>query len=317
MNLKPAWIPPMLATLIDKPFDSDEWLFEIKWDGYRTLAYTDKKEVHLYSRNHHSFNTIFEPIVEALQALKVDAIFDGEVVALDKEGISRFELIQNIRKGAKACFYYIFDLLYYDGKDMLDVPLIERKDLLKQILKKAKSPLLHFSDHVESKGIAFFKAAGKKHLEGIMGKKKNSLYVSKRSAEWVKIKTKNRHEMVIGGFTEPKGSRKHFGALLLGIPSDEGLQYVGDVGTGFDEKTLDAVFHKLRPLIQKQSPFITTPKSRAKATWVKPKLVCEVSFTEWTTDHKLRHPVFHGLRIDKSASEITEEVKNEYKSPDK
>lgn len=178
----------MLATLIDKPFDSDEWIFEIKWDGYRVLAYTDKKSVNLYSRNHNSFNTLFHTILEALKTLKIDAILDGEVVALDSKGISRFELLQNIREGTHACYYYIFDLLYFEGKDLRSLPLIERKEILKNILKKTKSPLLRFSDHVERRGIDFFREVSKRHLEGIIGKKRIAAMFQKEVLRGSKLK---------------------------------------------------------------------------------------------------------------------------------
>lgn len=306
----PSWISPMLAKLIDKPFDSPDWLFEIKWDGFRILSFVDKSNVRLLTRNQNLYNNVYPIVVEALQALKTEAIFDGEVVAIDKHNKVNFQLLANYQNNSDVLLcYYIFDILYYKGRDLRDLPLIERKEILKGILAKADSDVLRFSDHVENDGIKLFKQAEKKGLEGIIGKDKNSTYVSRRTSDWVKIKTSLRQEAVIGGFTQPKGSRSHFGALLLGIynPKKE-LEYIGHVGGGFDTKSLANVYAKLKPLIQKKCPFKTCPKGNDVITWVKPKLLCEVSFAEWTTDRKIRQPIFHGLRADKKSTEVKMEI---------
>ncbi len=304
------FIPPMLATSVDEPFNSEDWLFEIKWDGYRALAFINHEAVQLKSRTKQSWNKKFPLVVQDLEQIKGQAIFDGELVVLDPKGKSQFQLMQNYQKEGKgALFYYVFDLLYKDGYDLRQLPLIERKKILKQYLKDLALPLIRFSDHVITEGKPFFKEALKAHLEGIIGKKLASSYQSKRSREWVKIKTILRQEVVIGGFTAPRGSRKNFGALLVGVYNEKKqLVYAGHVGGGFDVKLLQAVHDKLKPLIQKASPFEKTPKPNAPVTWVKPKLVCEVSFTEWTQENIMRHPIFYGLRIDKHPQSVTKEA---------
>lgn len=303
----PGFIKPMLATLIDKPFDDPEWLFELKWDGYRTLAYLDHG-VQLYSRNEHSFNELFPDIVEELEKWKMEAIFDGEVVILNEKGLPSFQLMQNYKTTRQGqAHYFIFDLLFFNGKDYRNEPLVERKKILRKVLKK--SSLISLSEDIEEKGILFFKKAEKIHLEGLVGKRMSSFYVSKRSSDWVKIKTQNRQEVVIGGFTEPRGSREGFGALLVGVYDEEGhFNFVGHVGTGFDDKLLRELHQKMVKLKIAKSPFDNNVKLNMPATWIKPKLLCEVSFTEWTQDNIMRHPVFEGLRMDKEAKEVKKEV---------
>ncbi len=299
-------IRPMLATLIDKPFDKKGWLFEIKWDGYRAIAIKNKT-IELRSRNQKSLNSKFPSIAAALKKLPGEMVLDGEIVVLDKKGKSNFQLLQNYqRKPEGALYYCIFDVLSYKGKDLTGMPLIQRKALLKKILTKQSSPL-RFSDHIEEKGKAFFRLAAKQGLEGIMAKKEDSPYEFRRSKDWLKIKTKWRQEVVIGGYTEPKGSRKRFGALLLGVYDKGNLRYVGHVGGGFDEKLLEEIYKQLGELITTKCPFITAPKPNTPATWVKPKLVCEVAFAEWTSDGKMRQPIFQGMRIDKNAKDVVRE----------
>jgi bifunctional non-homologous end joining protein LigD len=304
----PGFIKPMLATLVKEPFDSDEWLFEIKWDGYRALAYLDKK-VALFSRNEKTFNQLFNSIVEDLSKLKAQAIMDGEVVVLDKEGKSDFQQMQNYQKTLHgSLYYYVFDLLYLNGQDLRELPLTERKQILKALIEGSSLSRTRYSDHIIGKGKAFFHAAAKKHLEGIMAKKMDSIYVSKRSRDWLKIKTSMRQETVIGGFTQPHGKRKHFGALLLGVYDDQKkFAYIGHVGTGFDTKLLESLYKKMQPLITSKCPFKNIPKSHAPAIWLKPSLVAEVSFEEWTKDGILRQPVFQGLRMDKKAITVKKE----------
>ncbi len=304
----PSFVKPMLATLVEEPFDSNEWLFEIKWDGYRALARIDKN-VQLYSRNEKSFNEQFSSVVQDLAKLKVQAFLDGEIVVLDKAGKSHFQLMQNYQRTKKGIlYYYVFDLLFLDGKDLRELPLIERKRLLKNLLESVPLSIVRYSDHVESKGKAFFREAEKNELEGIMAKKMDSIYLSKRSREWLKIKTHKRQEAVIGGYTEPRGGRKNFGALLLGLYDDKkNFNYIGHVGGGFDTKLLKELHTKMQKLIRTKCPFKTVPKTNTPAIWLKPQLVCEVTFGEWTNDGRMRQPIFEGLRMDKKASSVKKE----------
>lgn len=304
----PTITQPMLATLTDEAFDRKNWLFEIKWDGYRSLATIKKGKVKLESRNHNSFNSLFPLIVDELSSYSNDAILDGEIVILDKQGKTNFQLMQNYQRNQEGrVIYYVFDLLYLNGHDLRKLPLFERKVILKQFLEDLSQPDILYSDHIEDKGKAFFKAAKKLHLEGIMAKDGQSSYQMKRSNSWLKIKTHLEQEFVIGGFTQPRGSRSKFGALLLGVYKEGKLHYAGHVGGGFTEDILAEIYDKLIPLIQDHSPFTKTPKPNTQVTWVKPKLICQVSFAEWTSDNILRQPIFKGLRIDKKPSEVKRE----------
>lgn len=308
MHKIPNFIPPMLVTLIKQPFDDENWIFEIKFDGYRALAFINHKHVQLKSRNNHIWNQKFPSIIDSLAKIDSQVIFDGELVVLDSQGKSHFELMQNYQKEHKgSLYYYVFDLLYKDGKDLRDLPLIERKVLLEKMLKKLSLPQVLFSQHLFKKGKSFFKQAAKAHLEGIIGKRALSTYQSGRSLDWVKMKNILRQEVVIGGFTPPRGSRKKFGALLIGaFNSQKELEFIGRVGGGFDAALLKEVYDQLKPLIQQKTSFKTQPK--IQATWVKPQLVCEVHFTEWTKNNHMRHPIFQGLRIDKRAKDVTKEI---------
>lgn len=306
----PSFIAPMLATLVKEPFSDDEWLFEIKWDGYRALAFIDRGKVQLISRTQHVWNQIFPTIVNSLEKMEGQVILDGEIVVLDSKGRSNFQLLQTFQKeGNGTLCYTVFDILYKDGKDLREIPLIERKKILTEYLNRYPPTNIHFSDHIIGRGEAFFHEASKAKLEGIIGKRLTSTYQSRRSDEWVKIKTKQRQEVVIGGFTAPRGSRKRFGALLVGIYNDKNeLQYAGHVGGGFNSKLLDDVYEKLEPLIRKTSPFKESPKPNAPVTWVKPLLVCEVAFAEWTKDDIMRQPIFQGLRVDKTPKKVKKET---------
>lgn len=300
-------VKPMLAMLGEDPFDGKEWLFETKYDGFRTIAYIQDDKVKLESRNELSFNHLFPEIVKELKELHVDAILDGEVVVLDKKGRSSFQGMQNIRIKPEEVYYYVFDILYLNGYDLRNQPLIKRKDLLKELL-----PLKHvlYSTHILYKGKKAFQAATKNGEEGIIAKKIESLYEGKRSSDWIKIKSHLSQEAVICGFTEPRGSRKKFGALILGVYRGGVLEYIGHTGGGFDASSLEAVYNKMKPLIQTQCPFINPPKPNAPVTWVKPKLVCDVTFGQWTSEGIMRQPIFKGLREDKSTKEVGREMEN-------
>ena len=297
----------MLATLTDEPFDSPEWVFEVKWDGYRAIAQKGN-EVRLLSRNNQLFNAKFPSIAQELKKISRKFLLDGEIVILDKQGRSHFQLLQNYqRRKVGTPYYYLFDILSYEGKDLTSLPLLERKKILQKLLKSAKPKFLRFSDHVQEKGKAFFKKATSMGLEGIIAKRADSTYQHRRSRDWLKIKGRPRQEVVIGGFTAPRGSRKKFGALLVGVYEKEKLRYVGHVGGGFNEKSLVEVDHQLRKRIQKRCPFSQTPHPNAPVTWVKPELVCEVAFAEWTEEGILRQPIFEGMRTDKSPKKVVRE----------
>jgi bifunctional non-homologous end joining protein LigD len=303
----PHDIKPMLASLVEEAFDRDDWLFEIKWDGYRAIAEVTTDKVRLYSRNHKSFENRFAPIFTALGDLGHEAVLDGEVVVLDKDGRSQFQLLQYYQKsGIGNLQYFVFDLLYLDGRDLRSLPLRERKALLAGVLKDV--PNVRVSEHIEKRGIDFFRAAAKQGLEGIIGKDGNSPYrEGTRNLDWVKIKTSQRQEAVIGGFTAPRGSRAGLGALVLGVYEGDQLVYIGHTGGGLDTQGLEDLRERLDPLIQKECPFEKKPKTNAPVQWVKPRLVCEVRFQEWTGDGRMRQPIFVGLREDKPARQVKRE----------
>ncbi|MFL5339649.1 MAG: DNA ligase D [Gemmataceae bacterium] len=306
--LKPRHVvKPMLATLVEAPFDRAGWLFEVKWDGYRAIAEVRRGAVALYSRNQLSFERRFAPIVESLRKLGHDAVLDGEVVAVDEKGRSRFQLLQNYQKtGQGALRYIVFDLLSLDGRDLRREPLTSRKERLRKLVNKLPNVLL--SEHVEEEGIAFFQAAVAQGLEGIMAKDGASPYrEGARGGEWLKIKTRQRQEAVIGGFTEPRGSRQDLGALVLGVYDGDELVYIGHTGGGFNTGSLADVRARLQPLMRRSCPFAKKPKTNAPVHWVEPELVCEVLFQEWTEDGRMRQPIFVGLREDKSARDVRRE----------
>lgn len=303
-------IEPMLATLVERAFNDVDWIFEIKWDGYRCIAYKGTK-VDLRSRGKKSFNTAYPIISEELKKIEGTFVVDGEIVALDSKGKPKFQLLQNYKKSpvGNLC-YYVFDLLFLNGKDLREYALIERKELLKKLIGKKQKHIM-YNDHVDAKGIPFFKASIKQGLEGIIAKKKESTYRSGRGKDWLKIKGHNRQEVVIGGFTEPRGSRSKFGALLVGVYDQGDLIYSGHVGGGFDEKMLKDIHKKLEKLVTKKCPFLTPPVPNMPVQWVKPQLVCEVKFSEWTGDHIMRQPIFEGLRVDKKPKEVVKETPQE------
>ncbi|NCI45914.1 DNA ligase D [Sediminibacterium soli] len=298
----PQPFKPMLATRVSEAFDKKDWLYEIKWDGYRAVAYLHKGRVSLYSRNLLSFNSKFAPVVQALEAWKTDAVLDGEIVALDTKGQPSFQLLQNHQNENRQFAYYVFDIVWYQGRDLTDLGLLERKSILETLLP-AGDEVIRYSSHVTEKGKAFFDAAVKHGLEGVMAKKADSGYTkNRRSGDWLKIKNDQRLEAIICGFTRPRNSRSYFGAVILGRYQGSKLVYIGHSGSGFTGETLKDMAARFKPLIRKTSPFAEVPKTNMPVTWLKPELVCEVKFTEWTGDQVLRHPIFLGLREDKNAA---------------
>ncbi len=316
----PTGIKPMLATLVDAPFDDDQWQYEVKWDGYRALAFVTKGNVELLSRNNKSFNDKFYPIYDLLREWKINAVLDGEILVLNEKGISQFGALQNWRSEADGeLVFYVFDLLWYDGKNLMDLPLYQRQAILNEVLP-ADDDRVRLGKVFKASGIDFFAAAEKMGLEGIIAKKIESTYASdRRSKEWLKIKVSKRQEVVIAGFTKNEDTSKAFSSLLLGVYENKNLQYVGKVGTGFSDKLQKTMMAQFMPLIIKESPFDELPDvnkpsrfrpnpPKAKATWLKPELVCEVAFTEVTDDGVFRHPSFQGMREDKKAKEVIREM---------
>jgi bifunctional non-homologous end joining protein LigD len=315
----PTMIQPMLATITAESFDNPDWLFEIKWDGYRAIAFIEEGRARLVSRNQNELTSQFPELAALPKYAKAErAILDGEIVALDDEGRPSFSLMQQrtgFQPGKRRVpgrsgvpiIYYAFDLLYLDGFDLRRVTLERRKELLQERIKPGE--LVHYSDHVAEKGLDLFQAAKQRGLEGIVAKKRNSCYEEKRSRDWLKIKITQRQECVIGGYTDPEGSREYFGALVLGLYDRQGrLIHVGQAGTGFDHKALKEMFARLQPLKTKQNPFYGSLGGLRKVQFVRPELVAEIKFSEWTHETadgglKLRAPVFMGLRADKSAQE--------------
>lgn len=308
-------VKPMLATLVKEPFDDPDWLFETKWDGFRAIGAWDGKKAELYSRNGNDFSQKYPPVFEALSKLKHQLVIDGEIVAVDSEGHARFEWLQDWghdptglpagRQGKLT--YFVFDLLWCDGHDLRGWPLDQRKAMLKKVLPR--SPTIRFSDHIKGQGKAFFKTAQNTRLEGIMAKLSTSPYrTGVRSRDWLKIKTHLRQEVVIGGFTEPRGSRKYLGALILGVYEKGKLVYVGHGGSAMPTDQLKALRRRLNKLEIKDPPFDTPIKPNAPVHWVQPKLVAEVSFAEWTADGRMRQPIFVGLRPDKIPTQVHREL---------
>lgn len=304
----PRNVSPMLAVRAPAAFDREEWLFEVKWDGYRAIAEIERGQVRLYSRRANDFTGKYPSVVEALRNIRHDAVIDGEIVAVNEKGVAGFQRLQDWanKKNGGNLLYVAFDILYLDGRDLRGLPLRERKEILRTVTEGTAG--IQFSDHVEGQGKAFFAAARRQGLEGVMAKDGASPYrAGRRSDEWQKIKILNRQEAVIGGFTAPRGGRTHLGALVLGVYEGGRFVYIGHTGGGFDEKSLRALRARLDPLVQKKSPFARVPGTNAPATWVRPELVCEVKFQEWTADGHMRQPIFLGMRDDKDPRSVIRE----------
>jgi bifunctional non-homologous end joining protein LigD len=334
----PAFIEPMKATLIDAPFDRQGWLFEIKWDGYRAIATIGvqhplhgqsrdplrgcpglparqsakegRNSVRLYSRNDKTMNEQFKPIVDELARLPFEGVLDGEVVALDKSGRADFQLLQNyLRSGKGSLVYYVFDILHYNGHDLMDLPLARRKAILRRVLPAR--PHIKLSEHVETDGTGLFAAARQNGVEGIVAKDAKSPYrPGSRGREWLKVKALLRQEAVIGGFTRPRGRRAGFGSLVLGAYEDGGrLAYIGHSGGGFSEGQLEELHARLKDLSVKEPPFAgKPPASDMPVTWVEPAIVCEIKFSGWTDEGLMRQPVFLGLREDIDPADVRREI---------
>jgi bifunctional non-homologous end joining protein LigD len=304
----PVGIRPMLATLVGEPFNRHGWLFEIKWDGYRCMAEIRKSGVHLYSRNGKRLDQVFAPLVASLQSLPFEALLDGEVVVVDEAGRANFQMLQSYLSSALGnLVYYVFDVLYLDGRDLKSLPLMRRKEILRQILRD--TPFVKFSSHIETEGTSLFRAAVENGVEGIVAKDGKSPYrPGYRGREWLKVKTYERQEAVIAGFTEPRGGRKGFGSLVLGVYEDGRLRYIGNTGGGFTDQNLSSLRARLQVLAQPESSFEPPPKTDMEVTWVQPEIVCEVRFAEWTREGLMRHPVFLGLREDRHPTDVHRET---------
>ena len=316
----PAKVQPMQAVLGDKPFSSPDFIYEVKFDGVRALAFLrDDGQASLISRNQKDLTSRFPELADiGAHFLAGELIVDGEIVAVDERGISRFQLLQsrinlsgavNIEQAARStpAYYYVFDILYLDGRDLTGLPLERRKEILARIFMPHRH--MRPSESIRGQGEAFFRAAAENGLEGIMAKRKSSAYQQKRSRDWIKLKVISQQEFVIGGYTQPRGSRAGFGALLVGYHDGPRLVYAGHVGSGFSEEILADLHQRMGQLERPDSPFDGTPKTNEPAHWVEPELVAEIRFSEWTRDGNLRHPVFLGLRNDVNASEVVREEK--------
>ena len=325
----PEEIHPMLATPVTKPFNDPAWLFEIKWDGYRAVAFIKNKSVRLVSRNQNDLTSQYSELASIPSQLNAaTAILDGEIVALDEEGRPSFSQMQQrtgftspkkraARKPDIPILYYAFDLLYLDGQDLRKLPLEERKKKLAALIPSTNSDSnLRYSDHVDAKGLDLFDVAKQKGLEGIVAKRRSSTYEERRSQNWLKIKITQTLDCVIGGYTEPKKGRQFFGSIVLGLYDAKGqLIHVGQAGSGFTEATLASVWKELKSRETKKNPFTGKVEALRETSWVQPELVAEIKFTEWThpgdTSAKLRAPVFLRLRSDKSPKDcLLEDVED-------
>ena len=323
-SAKPRFIQPMKPRLLENPPTAGDWMYELKFDGIRAIAVKNDKKVFLLSRNENELAGRFPEIAEAIKNLPArECVIDGEVVALDEKGRSSFQLLQALElEGRKSPVrFYVFDLLQLDGKGLIKLPLAQRKDLLEKLCESIGDPI-RFSGEIGSDATKLLAEVKRRALEGLIGKQRNSLYEpGRRSGAWIKLKCVNAQEFVIGGYTPPQGSRKYFGAILVGYYRDKKLFFAGKVGTGFTVKSLSMLHEKFQADKREDCPFVDlpskqngkwvqaiTPSIMRKMHWVNPVFVCEIKFAEWTRDGKLRAPVFLGLREDKKPKEVVREV---------
>jgi bifunctional non-homologous end joining protein LigD len=316
---KPRFIEPMKALLVKELPRGPEWIYEIKFDGVRALAIGDNGTMSLRSRADKDLAAKYTPVVKALEPLQpADVVLDGEVVAVDARGRSAFQLLQSYQTAAgrkPPIFYYVFDILNLDGRDLTGLPLWQRKRIARDVVK-ALGPVVRFSDSIKAESVRVMKEMQRRGLEGLMAKQIDSEYQpGQRTGAWVKFKWTREQEFVIGGYTEPQGARAYFGAILVGYYQGSKLLYAGKVGTGFDQKTLTSLYEEFQKLRQDKCPFANLPEPEGltaaqmrRCTWLKPELVCQVRFSEWTRDGHLRQPAYLGLREDKVAREVSREV---------
>jgi len=303
-------VKPMLASATKKIFNDPNWIYELKLDGYRLIAHVNNGEVTIHSRNGISYNSKFPNLVEDLENIPHEAILDGEVVVIDKNGIPDFQKLQNYSPQTKGTLkFYVFDMLYLNGHSMLDLKLLERKSLIPEVLEDTNIAV--YCDHIEGMGTAFYQKAIDAGMEGVMAKKADSTYApGYRTEKWLKVKANESLETIICGYTDSEGAL--FGSLILGVIKDTELKYIGNCGTGFSNKTQQELLGKMKKLETSATPFNEKPNLKGrKANWIKPELVCEVTFSEWTSAGRMRHPVYKGLREDKSTKEINTELPQE------
>ena len=305
--MNPAY-RPMLATLVDEPFDDKKWVFETKWDGFRLITEKRGDTVRLWSRNGIDVSKRYAVLLPALQKIEGSCVIDGELCALDEHGRSRFQLLQNALNKKAKLLYVVFDALFVGDNDIRQKPLLERKEILKALLPR--DPLLRYSEHVAEFGKREFAKAQRAHEEGVIAKRAAGLYFSgKRTREWLKFKAVHEQEVVVVGYTEPRRSRKYFGSLVLAVrdKAKKRWAYAGHVGTGFDQAALRSLHETMQRLRTDKKPFAEKVKHENATAWLIPKLVGEVKFTEWTSESEMRHPVFLGLRTDKKALDVVRE----------
>jgi bifunctional non-homologous end joining protein LigD len=300
----PFRVQPMLATLVREPFHRPGWVYEEKYDGYRIVAYKEGDRVTLFSRNAKDRTATFSTVAEAVASLAAHTlVLDGEVVSFDRRNVSRFQLLQNLSSPPK---YAVFDCLYHNGRDLRKEPLSERRAELERVVGKTtgRHGVIFLSNRLAENGLKAYQIAQRKGFEGVLAKDESAPYIQGRSGKWLKFKVHQEDEFVIVGYTAPAGSRQHFGALLLGAYVGAKLQYVGKVGTGFSQQVLASLFRKFKPYIRAK-PAVANPPRERDVTYLSPRLVAQISYGEWTNDHKLRQPVFLGLRDDKKPEEVT------------
>jgi bifunctional non-homologous end joining protein LigD len=304
---QPPWIEPMLATLTDSYFSDPGWVFEPKLDGVRCLAFKTGTKVRLMSRNRLSLNDRYPEVAGDVSAIEVDrAILDGEV-AVVTHGVSHFQSLQrHLLEGGGALVYFVFDVPHVAGYDITKLPLLARKELLGRVMPSTR--VIHLVPHREEEGEAYLEEACARGWEGLIAKRASAPYVGGRSKEWLKFKCSKEQEFVVGGYTDPQGARVGFGALLVGYYDDGNLCYAGKVGTGYNTRLLLALMEQLKRLLQDESPFYGKPPARKGVHWVRPEMVVQIGFSEWTRDGRLRHPRFLGIRDDKDPRQVVRET---------